>query len=190
MKALVKKHENSLNTIKAHFDELKRALESVRSLASSVPSQQEYEDLRKFDAIITGLKERWERAVGVYGVRRSSLKKCLYTFHEHMKALNNEKQGLEPAENTTPTPTTTNTTTSSSRGATRASNERRDEFIRINGSGGMTSANTHEPKIAVIKKERNQRKNSSDTIVPIISGHQKVDSQLAQMSKVRGHFYI
>ena len=97
MKSLIKKHDSSLNTIKAHFDELRYSLESVRSAITGV-ARQEYEDLRKIDAIVTQLKERWEAAVGIYGLRRSNLKKCLYTYHEHIKALNNEKLGSNLAE--------------------------------------------------------------------------------------------
>jgi hypothetical protein len=160
MKILVKKHDSSLNTIKAHFDDLKRALESVRAVSSGV---NDYEDLRKFDAIITQLKERWERAVGAYGVRRSNLKKCLYAYHEHIKAINNEKQGLSA----TAQPNEENN-------RSRTSNNGKEEFIRINGAP--------EPKIAVIKNNLNQRKNSSEALLS--NGHQMVDTQLAQITKV------
>lgn len=101
MKSLVKKHESSLNTIKARFDELRVSIESVRNLSStSMPPQHEYEDLRKLDSVITELKERWEQVAGQYASRRANLKKCLYMYHEQIKAANNEKQGLKNVKET------------------------------------------------------------------------------------------
>ena len=96
---MVKKHESTINTIKATYDELKKSIESVRNSASSI-SLQECDDLRQFDSLITQLKERWEKASSAYTLRRGNLKKCLYNYHEYIKSLNNEKQSNPTSINT------------------------------------------------------------------------------------------
>jgi hypothetical protein len=158
MKVLVKKHENSLNTIKAQFDELKQTLDSVRKVSSSVAPQQQYEDMRKFDSIITHMKERWERACGLYGVRRSNLKKCLYTYHEHIKAINNEKQGINGAGHATngvaPSYNPT-TAVASSEDRNRTSQLQQQTVNGSETTNGLreehaVKVNGQEPKIAVI----------------------------------------
>jgi hypothetical protein len=84
---MIKKHDLTLNTIKATFDELKQSVDSVRNI-SSPNSIQECDDLRKFDSIITKLKERWEKANAAYLQRRSNLKKALQAYQEYIKKVN------------------------------------------------------------------------------------------------------
>ena len=105
LKHLLKQRESDLKTMRSYYEELKFAIEKVRLRSSDETSTEEsrslkeleerqIDDLKKLDALIKQLTDRWNSSFHLFKARRADLKKCLQAYEEYKKTLNNEKSKL------------------------------------------------------------------------------------------------